>query len=102
MVQRKKRAELNPRELSDRMLKGRTWDEAEETGIEILARCSALHIYARKEGYEYMEHLMRRICERGDEWAHEPGNPMVLALASVGHKREQKGMTNLRTKPTKT
>lgn len=94
MAQRKKRADLTPRELPDRMLKGRTWDEAEETGIEILARCTALHIYARKEGAEYMRHLMERICKRSDEWAHQPGNPTILAFAAVAHQRRQEMREN--------
>lgn len=85
---RKKLSEMTPIERVDRALNGTTWDEAEQAGIEILARCFALHIYARKEGAEYMNDIMKRICERGDEWAHEPGNTGRLAFAAVAHERK--------------
>ena len=64
-----------------------TWDDAEEVGIEMLARCCALHVYARKEE-DYILNLTARICRRADEWAHEGNNPFVLACASVGHRME--------------
>lgn len=87
---RKKKVEMTPVELVDQALKGRSWDEAETAGVEILARCMALHVYARKEGKDYFKGIMKRICTRADEWAHEPGNPTILAFAAVGHKLEQK------------
>lgn len=85
---RKKKSEMTPIELIDQALKGRTWDEAETAGVEILARCMALHVYARKEGSGYFENLMRRICNRADEWAHEGNNPTILAFAAVGNKQK--------------
>ena len=81
---------MTPVELVDQALKGRTWDEAETAGVEILARCMALHVYARKDGDEYFKDIMHRVCTRADEWAHEPGHPAILAFASVGHKIKQK------------
>lgn len=72
------------------IMKGATWDDAETVGIEMLARCMALHVYARKEGKEYLSRLLERICTRGDEWAHEPGNPAILACAAVGYERTSK------------
>lgn len=89
---RKKLSEMTPIEKVDRALKDATWEEAEEAGIEILARCVALHVYALKEGEEYFKTLMERIVRRGDEWAHEGNNPMVLAMASVGHKLKNEKM----------
>jgi len=85
---RKKKAEMTPVELIDQALKGRTWEEAEVAGIEVLARCMALHLYARKEGDEYFSNLMESICKRADEWAHNEGL-YVLAFASAGYKRQQ-------------
>ena len=83
---RKKKSEMTPIELVDQALKGRTWNDAEDAGIEILARCLALHAYARKDGEKYFEKLMKRICVRADEWAHEGNNPTILAFAAVGDK----------------
>ena len=80
---------MTPIERMDYIMKGATWDDGEAVGIEMLARCMALHVYARKEGKEYFDQLMKRICTRADEWAHEPGNPTILAFAAVGHKIEQ-------------
>ena len=87
---RKKKSEMTPVELVDQALNGRSWDEAETAGVEILARCMALHVYARKEGEEYFRGLMKRICNRADEWAHEDNHPTILAFAAVGHERQQK------------
>lgn len=81
---RKKKNEMTAVELVDQALKGRTWEEAEEAGVEILARCVALRIYARKEGSEYFSSLMRRVLDRSTEWAHE--NHSALAMAALGQK----------------
>ena len=86
---RKKLSEMTPIEKVEQRMKGMTWEEAEDVGVEILARCMALHAYARKDGEEYLPHLMKRICKRGDKWAHEGNNPQVLAFAAVGYKLEQ-------------
>ena len=85
----KKRADMTPMERMEYIMKGATWDDAEAVGIEMLARCMALHAYALKEGEEYFRQLMKRICIRADEWAHEPGTPAILAIAAVGHKIQQ-------------
>lgn len=91
---RKKLSEMTPVERADRLMKGTTWDEAEQIGVEILARCMALHVYARKEGTEYMEKLMLKLLlkttNRADEWAHENNNPALLALAAMGNELEKK------------
>ena len=73
----------------DRALKDASWDQAEEAGIEILARCMALHTYAREEGKEYLFDLMERILKRANEWAHEGNHPTILAFASMGYKKEK-------------
>lgn len=87
---RKKRAEMSPMERMDWIMDGATWDDAEEVGIEMLARCMALHVYARKDGEEYFRDVMKRIMKRADAWAHESGNPMKLAIAAVGYKLKNK------------
>ncbi len=83
---------MTPIEKVDRALKDATWEEAEEAGVEILARCVALHVYALKEGADYFEKLMERIVRRGDEWAHEGNHSLALAMASVGHKLKNEKM----------
>ena len=88
---RKKKSEMTLKERVDSALKGETWDFGEQFGIEVLARCVALHVYARKEGGEYLSDLMKRICKRGDEWAHEGNHPFVLAMASVGQRVKDAG-----------
>lgn len=88
---RKKRSEMTPNERMEYIMTGSTWDDAEEVGIEMLARCCALHVYARKEEDYILNLSMKlteRICRRADEWAHEGNNPFVLACASVGHRME--------------
>ena len=80
---------MTPMEKFEKILKGSSWDEAEEVGKEILARCMALHIYAKGEGFEYIDHLIESICKRSDAWAHEGNNPRILAFAAVGYKLEK-------------
>lgn len=86
---RKKLSEMTPMEKMEKILKGSSWDEAEEVGKEILARCMALHLYAMGEGFEYIDHLIKSICERGDAWAHEGNNPSILGLAAAVNKIEK-------------
>ena len=82
---RKKLSELTPIEKSDRILKGSTWEEAEEAGVEIFARCLSVHVYVREEKAEdYLEHILKRICERAYEWKNE--NAGDLAMTRVGLK----------------
>lgn len=86
---RKKLSEMTPLERTDKILKGASWEEAEEAGVEILARCMALHVYARKDGETFFKDIMHRIAVRGDQWAHEGNNPTFLAFAAVGYKYEK-------------
>ena len=88
---RKKKSEMTIHERVDSALKGETWDYAEEFGIEVLARCVALHVYSRKDGEEYLSKIMTSICKRGDEWAHEGNHPFVLAMAAVGQRVKDAG-----------
>lgn len=91
---RKKRSEMTPMERMEYIMKESTWEDAEEVGIEILARCCALHVYARKEKDYILDLSMKlteRICRRADEWAHENNNPFILALAARGHKLGKEG-----------
>lgn len=80
---------MTPYERVDQRMKGMSWDEAEEVGIEIIARVMALHVYARKEE-DYIPDLMKRICHRAYEWAHESDeNIFRLAMAALAHERKQ-------------
>ena len=71
----------------DRALKDTTWEEAEEAGIEILARCISLHYNVRNEGREYIESLFERLGKRVIEWTKE--HSMELATAHVFLKMEK-------------
>ena len=92
MAKRKKLSELTPIERSDRIMKHTTWDEAEEAGIEILARCMAKRIYAEGKGVNYMTDLLNRICIRADEWKKD--HTFELACAKSGYEKEQKEKQN--------
>ena len=81
---RKKKSDMTLQEHVDSVLKGQTWEYAEEFGIEILARCMAKHAYAMTDGEEYLLRLTKRICKRADAWAHEGNHPFMLAMISVG------------------
>lgn len=82
---------MTPVELVDQALKNRTWEEAEEAGVEILARCMALHVYAREDGDEYYMNIVERICLRADAWAKD--NALMLGFARAClelRKKEEK------------
>ena len=84
---RKKLAEMTPIERVEQRMKGMSWEEAEDVGVEILARCLALHTFARKDGVEWFERTTNRIIERMDEWRKD--NAFVLAFASVANERQK-------------
>ena len=86
-MSRKKLSDMTPIERVDQRMKGMSWEEAEDVGVEILARCLALHMYVHKDEEKYIDHLLTRILERGTEWAKE--NALGLAMASVGLKLKQ-------------
>ena len=52
---RKKLSEMTPYERVDSRMKGMSWEEAEDVGVEILARCIALHTFAREDIDEFVE-----------------------------------------------
>ena len=83
-MSRKKLSDMTPIERVDQRMKGMTWEEAEDVGVEILARCMSLHIHVRKDGEEYIDHLLKRMLERTMEWTKE--HSFELAVASVGLK----------------
>lgn len=86
---RKKLSEMTPIERVDQRMKGMTWEEAESVGVEILTRCLALHMYARKDGADWFDKTSKRIIKRAQEWKDEGDNSRILAWAAVAHKREQ-------------
>ena len=85
---RKKLSEMTPIERVDQRMKGMSWEEAEDVGVEILARCLALHHFARKDGVEWFDKTMNRIFERTDGWRKE--NAFGLACAAVAHEKQNK------------
>lgn len=88
-MKRKKLSDMTPIERVEETMRNFSWDEAEDVGVEILARCMAMHVYARKQGKEYFNDLMKRICKRADAWAHEDNNPFILAMISTFGNKEK-------------
>ena len=48
IMARKKMSELTPIERVDRVMKGVSWEDAENVGIEILARCISFNFFVNK------------------------------------------------------
>ena len=89
MGKRKKLSEMTPYERVDSRMKGMSWEEAEDVGVEILARCIALHIFAREDIDEYLPKLFGRIRDRSFEWAKTEGSfPLSMAKSAVRHQKE--------------
>ena len=86
---RKKLSEMTPYERVDSRMKGMSWEEAEDVGVEILARCIALHTFAREDIDEYLPKLFGRIRDRSLEWAKTEGSfPLAMAKSAVRHQKE--------------
>lgn len=85
---RKKLSEMTPIERVEERMKGMTWEEAEDVGVEILARCLASHVHIHKDGEEYLDKIMKRVCTRCVEWSQD--NAHVLAAASAGLRLAEK------------
>lgn len=86
-MSRKKLSDMTPIERVDQRMKGMSWEEAEDVGVEILARCLSLHVHVRKDGEKYIDNLLKRVLERATEWTKE--HSFELAMASVGLKLKQ-------------
>lgn len=90
---RKKQSEMTPIERMNKLMKGLSWEEAEDVGVEILARCFARHKHVLKDEDKFMDDIVEKICERCNEWSHE--HSWELAIASVMSKRDnEKNDTN--------
>lgn len=87
-MSRKKLSDMTPIERVDQRMKGMTWEEAEDVGVEILARCLSFHVHVRDEGEEYIDHLLKRVLERAMEWMKE--HSLELAMARAGLQFKQK------------
>ena len=86
---KKKLAEMTPIERMNKLMKGLSWEEAEDVGVEILARCIALHTFAREDIDEYLPKVFHRIRVRACEWAsHEGRFPLAMAKSAVRHQKE--------------
>jgi hypothetical protein len=93
---RKKLSEMTPYERVDSRIKGMSWEEAEDVGVEILSRCIALHIFAREDIEEYLPKVFHRIRERACEWAsHEGSFPLAMAKSAVRHQKEMEKKTKI-------
>jgi hypothetical protein len=80
-MSRKKLSEMTPMERVEQRMKGLTWEEAEDIGIEILARCLALHMFVREDLIQYTKRMNDRLFENAVKWAKS--HSTELALASV-------------------
>ena len=87
-MSRKKTSEMTPIERVDRVMKGASWEDAENVGIEILARCISLNYFVNKGGKEYMEKLFARLGDRVQTWTDE--HATQLAIGRVAKERQEK------------
>ena len=78
---RKKLSEMTPFERVEQRMKGMSFEEAEDVAVEILARCTCLHICVRKVAKELIANTLERIGKRADEFSQE--HSFELSAASV-------------------
>lgn len=87
-MSRKKMSELTPIERVDRVMKGASWEDAENVGIEILARCISFNYFVNKGGKGYMEKLFARLGDRVQTWTD--AHATQLAMGMVAKERQEK------------
>ena len=75
---RKKISEMTPIERVERVMKGASWEDAENVGIEILARCISFNFFVNKGGKEYMEKLFARRGDRVQTWTDEHATQLAM------------------------
>ena len=88
----KKLSDMSPIERVERCMEGMNWEEAEDVGVEILARCMSLHMSVYDEGEGYVKHLLGRLLDRTKEWTEE--HLYMLAMARIGIKLEKEAKIN--------
>lgn len=82
-MSRKKLSEMTPFERVEQRMKGMSYEEAEDVAVEILARCTCLHIYVRKDAKEWIANTMERIGKRADEFSQEHSFEISAASAFI-------------------
>jgi hypothetical protein len=85
---RKKMSEMTPIERVERVMKGVSWEDAENVGIEILARCISFNFFVNKGGEGYMEKLFARLGDRVQTWTD--AHATQLAIGRVAKGRQEK------------
>ena len=85
---RKKMSEMTPIERVDRVMKGASWEDAENVGIEILARCISFNYVVNKGGKGYMEKLFARLGDRVQTWTDD--HATQLAMGRVVKELQEK------------
>ena len=85
---RRKLSDMTPIERVERAMKGVSWEDAENVGIEILARCISFNFFVNKSGNEYMEKLFARLGDRVQTWTDE--HATQLAMGRVAKERQEK------------
>ena len=85
---RKKLSDMTPIERVERVMKGASWEDAENVGIEILARCISFNYVVNKGGKGYMEKLFARLGDRVQTWTDE--HATQLAMGRVAKELQEK------------
>lgn len=87
-MSRKKLSDMTLMERVERTMKGVSWEDAENVGIEILARCISFNLYVNKGGEKYMDKLFARLGDRVQTWTVD--HATQLAMGRVAKEREEK------------
>ena len=85
---RKKLCDMTPIERVDRVMKDASREDAENVGIEILARCISFNYFVNKGGKGYMEKLFARLGDRVQTWTDD--HATQLAIGRVAKERQEK------------
>lgn len=78
---------MTPIERMNKLMKGLSWDEAEEVCREMMARCVAYHVFVCHDGEEFMHSWTDDIVNRSLEWSKK--HSFELAAASVVYNRKK-------------
>lgn len=79
---RKKLSEMTPFERVASRMKYMSFDEAEDVGIEIMARVVAIRMYAESKDGQYLQGVFERIIKQADDYARNEGS-LYLALIKL-------------------
>lgn len=84
MTERKK---TTPAERANKIMKGCTWEEAEEIGTYILGKCAQKRIRVDNDE-KFFERINHKICEKGEDWIVSENGAFYIAMARFGERHE--------------